>query len=88
MQAAVQAAVQAAAAEARREERDAAREAAQEAAQEAMECIVCMDAPRTHSFTPCGHHCACKACAENVMRRDKKCPYCRVQAESIQRIFC
>ena len=76
--------------QARDEEREAAqaaKHAERKAAREAMECVVCMDAPKTHSFTPCGHHCACKGCAENVMRRDKKCPYCRMQADSIQRIF-
>ena len=73
--------------EAVRQTRDEERGAAAEAVREAMECDLCMEAPRTHSFMPCGHHCACVGCAEEVMRRNKRCPYCREQAESIQRIF-
>ena len=83
---AAQAAAAAAVAEARREEREAL-EAAREAAREALECQLCMDAPKTHSFMPCNHRCACRGCAELVMQRDKRCPYCQEKAESIHRIF-
>ena len=68
-QAALASATRGAVAEARREEREAAREAAQDA----MECKLCMDAPKTHSFMPCNHRCACARCAERVMRLDRRC---------------
>ena len=72
-------AAQAAIAEARREDR--------EAAQDALECSICMEAPKTHSFAPCNHRCVCGHCAELVMQRDKRCPYCREEAESAQEVF-
>ena len=36
-------------------------------------CIVCMANPKTHLAAPCGHHCACDACADQM----KHCPICR-----------
>ena len=36
-------------------------------------CIVCMANPKTHFAAPCGHHCACGSCAEQM----KQCPCCR-----------
>ena len=85
-----QAAVQAAAAEARRDEREAAQEATHEAVREAvrdaLECVLCMEAPKTHIFAPCGHR-ACEGCAEFHMRRDEGCPTCDEAVKSIQRIF-
>ena len=43
-------------------------------------CVVCMDAPRTTRFRPCGHSQCCEACAAQVIRRGcgaSPCPYCR-----------
>ena len=43
-------------------------------------CVVCMDAPRTTRFSPCGHSQCCEACADLVIRRGSgasPCPYCR-----------
>ena len=36
-------------------------------------CIVCMANPKTHLAAPCGHHCACDVCADQM----KHCPICR-----------
>ena len=36
-------------------------------------CIVCFTNPKTHMAVPCGHQCACDACAAQM----KQCPYCR-----------
>jgi len=36
-------------------------------------CIVCMANPKTHLAVPCGHHCACDFCADQM----NQCPYCR-----------
>ena len=86
-------AAQAAAAEARREEREAAqeatraaREAVRDAVRDALECVLCMEAPKTHIFAPCGHR-ACEGCAEFHMRRDEGCPTCKVAVKSTLRIF-
>ena len=43
-------------------------------------CVICMDAPRTTRFSPCGHSQCCEACAAQVIRRGggaSPCPYCR-----------
>ena len=43
-------------------------------------CVICMDAPRTTRFRPCGHSQCCEACAALVTRRGggaSRCPYCR-----------
>jgi hypothetical protein len=37
------------------------------------ECIVCMDAPATAVFAPCGHFCACQKCCIPL----QKCCICR-----------
>ena len=29
-----------------------------------MMCVVCMDAPKDRIVLPCGHICACEACAQ------------------------
>ena len=49
-----------------------ARQAAEDA--ERTLCVVCLDAPRTHCATPCGHRCVCAACAQQV---SAQCPVCR-----------
>jgi hypothetical protein len=36
-------------------------------------CIICMDAPKTLVFVPCGHYCVCSECSERL----KECPLCR-----------
>ena len=43
-------------------------------------CVICMDAPRTTRFRPCGHSQCSEACAALVTRRGggaSCCPYCR-----------
>jgi hypothetical protein len=61
------------------------------------ECVVCLDAPRTHVFLECMHRCVCAACAENILAQDEwrgtphaeggACPLCRVTSVSIRRVF-
>jgi len=50
-------------------------------------CVVCMDAPVTHAFLPCGHRCVCESDANTLMAGDKACPLCRTQATYIHRIY-
>ena len=47
-------------------------------------CVVCMDAPKDHIVLPCGHMCACGACAQ--LLRDR-CPVCRGPIDHITQVF-
>jgi len=52
-------------------------------------CSICLSAPASMAFVPCGHRCLCPTCAEELtgdMRR--RCPQCRQPSNSIIRIFC
>jgi len=51
------------------------------------ECCVCMDAAKTFMFAPCGHRCACEACAKDVMSTTRECPMCRAAVSSIFKVF-
>ena len=46
------------------------------------ECVVCMNAERTHAFVPCGHRCVCKKCGVDERSFDT-CPLCREQIASV-----
>jgi hypothetical protein len=46
-------------------------------------CVVCLDAPKDHIVLPCGHMCACGACAQ--LLRDR-CPVCRGPIEHITQV--
>ena len=45
-------------------------------------CIVCMEQPKSHLATPCGHQCVCGTCAEQMV----DCPYCRQPVASWFRV--
>jgi hypothetical protein len=47
------------------------------------DCIVCMDAKKTHAFQPCGHHCVCANCAYKC----QICPMCREPVIGSLKIF-
>ena len=51
------------------------------------ECVICMSAPLTHVFVPCGHMCACKSCSETLIENSNKCPICNQQATSSMEVF-
>ncbi len=40
-------------------------------------CIICMDAPRSVAFLPCGHAVVCTGCSKLVMASGSLCPMCR-----------
>ena len=48
-------------------------------------CVICLTQLRTHAFTPCGHKCVCKDCADKIT--DKKCPICRVKSSAVIKVF-
>lgn len=50
------------------------------------ECVICMDAKITMAFTPCGHACTCKECAENFPLFGP-CPICRKAVVHYLEIF-
>ena len=47
-------------------------------------CVVCMDAPRTHTAAPCGHLRFCGACTALL---NNVCPVCRAPAFGFFEIF-
>mmetsp|Transcript_23427 Transcript_23427/g.46683 ORF Transcript_23427/g.46683 Transcript_23427/m.46683 type:complete len:286 (-) Transcript_23427:314-1171(-) len=49
-------------------------------------CCVCLDAPASHAFAPCGHYCLCggRRCRAAVGRR---CPVCRAAYDAIIKIY-
>lgn len=52
------------------------------------ECVVCLDAEKTHSLFPCGHRIACGDCAENIVKStNPKCPVCRKQVIGSARVY-
>ena len=53
----------------------------------AKECIVCLEAPRTHAFVPCGHMCVCKSCSRRLMKRRKVCPTCNQSSTMTIEVF-
>jgi hypothetical protein len=48
-------------------------------------CVICLDSPKIVAAVPCGHVCACVACA--AAARPKMCPVCRTPVTQMMRIF-
>lgn len=46
-------------------------------------CAVCSTSPKETRLDPCGHACCCIGCASKL----KKCPICRADITSRQRVF-
>jgi len=55
-------------------------------AAEGTTCVVCLDAPRSHVLTPCGHRCICEGCV-NSLPRPRRCPVCRADIKAPLRTF-
>lgn len=57
------------------------------------DCVICLSAPRTHIFAPCGHLCLCNQCAFKTPYRKRKiskkvsCPICRQESSSIVKVY-
>ena len=51
------------------------------------ECVVCMEAAKTHVFVPCGHMCVCAKCAATLMAHTRLCPACCTAATSAIQVF-
>jgi hypothetical protein len=51
-------------------------------------CVLCLDAPKDHIITPCGHQCVCGACAEKLKRvKRPTCPICREPIAATFKVF-
>ena len=50
-------------------------------------CVMCLDAPMSHIFIPCGHNCACGPCSALVMDSSKACPICRADATMCVQVY-
>lgn len=51
-------------------------------------CVICLDAPKTVFFIPCGHCATCLPCGQRVKHSEAgTCPICRVKIEKIRRVF-
>jgi hypothetical protein len=54
------------------------------------ECVVCLSAPKSHAFVPCGHVACCSRCAGAVRDgRMQRCPVCRALLEEglVMRVY-
>lgn len=54
-------------------------------------CVVCLAAPKSHAFVPCGHRCTCGSCARGLLkaagRGAASCPICRTTVREAIQIF-
>jgi adenylate kinase len=50
-------------------------------------CAICFEQPADFLVVPCGHQCGCEDCLKAVQSHSGRCPICRNQVESIQRVF-
>lgn len=50
-------------------------------------CSICLDQDASTVFQPCGHLCACEGCAMMVYEAQGKCPICRADILSLNRIY-
>ena len=47
------------------------------------ECVICLEKEAVVALIPCGHRCACEACAPSL----RNCPMCRQPVREAKRIF-
>jgi hypothetical protein len=47
------------------------------------ECVICLEKAAVVALIPCGHRCACEACAPSL----RNCPMCRQPVREAKRIF-
>lgn len=52
------------------------------------ECKICYDSKVDTVFIPCGHMCACHACAVNVLTKfQKQCPICKTVVSNVVKTY-
>lgn len=53
-------------------------------------CVICLQAPRTHALSPCGHQCVCVSCGARhrvATGAMAKCPLCRKATDGVFEVF-
>ena len=50
------------------------------------ECCLCLDAPSTYTFVPCGHMCVCQGCYAHAVTMLSTCPFCR-KGKTLMRVY-
>lgn len=52
------------------------------------ECVVCLEAEKTHVLVPCGHVCLCETCARDLQNSEMpECPLCRQMVERCMKVY-
>jgi hypothetical protein len=46
-------------------------------------CIICSEESRNTKVLPCNHVVTCKRCTADIMRKDAKCPVCRIEIRRV-----
>ena len=50
-------------------------------------CVLCLDAPKDHIITLCGHQCVCGACAEKLKDVKQALFMCREPINATFKVF-
>ena len=59
----------------------------EEGASSALQCVVCLTAGREVILLDCGHVCACRQCADTLLREEHPCPVCRAEIRTVKPAF-
>ena len=46
-------------------------------------CIICSEEKRNTKMLPCNHVVTCKNCTADIMKKDGKCPVCRMEIRKV-----
>lgn len=65
----------------------AKKESEKKEVQNEMICVVCLDAQRSHLFTPCMHICTCAKCSSEIVSKQSRCPICRNPIQSSVKVY-
>ena len=57
------------------------------ASSSALHCVVCLTAGREVILLDCGHVCACRQCADTLLREEHPCPVCRAEIRTVKPAF-
>jgi len=52
-----------------------------------LQCVVCLAAGREVILLDCGHVCACRLCADTLLREEHPCPVCRADIRTVKPAF-
>jgi hypothetical protein len=50
-------------------------------------CVVCLDAPPTMAYVPCGHQVICSSCSQGLGIGPYSCPLCRADSFMVIKIY-